>query len=266
MSRERVIAYLSRITGSPVTGGQSIALASARKAAFVSWLRREAINFTPESLSAGSFTVEDLFDAAGPASPTGVAPITLPAAPAAPPGDPSGVLGVGIDIEHITSLPHADDFRAHEFYQDNFSPAEMAHCIQQSSPRASFCGLWAAKEAVLKSGAAAAGSGGLRSVEISHDPHGRPGFPDCLLSISHSDESAIAVSLWLRKWQPVPVPSPGYGVSGIFAERSLPENAQRSRSNPWLVLGAIALVVAAGLYFSAPYFSVSYHSVPWALR
>jgi hypothetical protein len=55
------------------------------------------------------------------------------------------------------------------------------------------CGLWAAKEAVLKSGHASPAGGNLRAIEISHDVHGRPVMAGCMLSISHTAKTAVAV-------------------------------------------------------------------------
>jgi hypothetical protein len=56
--------------------------------------------------------------------------------------------------------------------------------------------LWAAKEAIVKSGAVPVSTGELRDVEILLDDVGRPSFPGCFLSISHTEQVAIAVAVW----------------------------------------------------------------------
>ena len=57
---------------------------------------------------------------------------------------------IGIDIEQISNMPIVNDYREDEFYTMNFVPAEIAYCILQSNPAASFAGLFAAKEAIVK--------------------------------------------------------------------------------------------------------------------
>jgi hypothetical protein len=60
------------------------------------------------------------------------------------------VAGVGVDMEHVSSLPEAEDYRTHPFYVENFSKSEIVHCIESDNSRLSFAGLWAAKEAIAK--------------------------------------------------------------------------------------------------------------------
>ena len=58
--------------------------------------------------------------------------------------------GIGIDIEEISAMPIVNDFREDEFYKMNFTPGEIAYCILQPDQYASFTGLFAAKEAIIK--------------------------------------------------------------------------------------------------------------------
>jgi phosphopantetheine--protein transferase-like protein len=108
-------------------------------------------------------------------------------------GPPDSPLTLGIDIEAIASLPRVDDFRTEEFYKMNFTPGEIAYCILQSDPYASFAGLFAAKEALIKS------TGSIREtpfnqIEIGHSPIGKPEYPGFTISISHTDGMAVAVA------------------------------------------------------------------------
>lgn len=99
---------------------------------------------------------------------------------------------VGIDIENVSSLPQTNDFREHSFYVTNFASSEIAYCILQSNPYASFAGLFAAKEALVKA------NNSLRSLQFSqlvfdHSAEGKPTYPGYAVSVSHTDTTAVAV-------------------------------------------------------------------------
>lgn len=106
----------------------------------------------------------------------------------------SNELPVGIDIENISSLPLVNDFREEAFYTMNFTPAEIAYCILQTNPYASFAGLFAAKEAIVKADNTYK-SKAFNTIYIDHLPEGKPVHPGFQLSISHTNEMAIAVAV-----------------------------------------------------------------------
>ncbi len=101
---------------------------------------------------------------------------------------------IGIDIENITAMPLVNDFREDHFYQMNFAPAEMAHCILQTNPYASFAGLFAAKEAIVKADNSYKNKT-FNTIVIDHLPDGKPVFPGFQISISHTVETAIAAAV-----------------------------------------------------------------------
>jgi phosphopantetheine--protein transferase-like protein len=101
---------------------------------------------------------------------------------------------VGIDIEEVDSMPRATDFRENEFYKMNFSSAEIAYCILQSNPYASFAGLFAAKEAIVKANNAKRNKQ-FNTITINHNTEGKPVYPGFSLSISHTNNVAVAVAL-----------------------------------------------------------------------
>lgn len=105
--------------------------------------------------------------------------------------------GLGLEIQNIAALPDAEDYSLHEFYKANFTPSELAYCIKQPAIKAAFQGVLAAKRAIIKSGAAKNPPEGLHGVEIGFDDDGRPTYPGCLLSISHTDTIAAAICFWL---------------------------------------------------------------------
>jgi phosphopantetheine--protein transferase-like protein len=189
MNHEKLASYLQRLTGNPVDQHSLLRLSSAQRAALTSWLRREGIPYAAAALSLPAFTISDLLEPGGEIVPKPAANRTPPAASRS--RSLVSRLRVGIDMEQTSSLPDALDYREHEFYRDNFTPAEIAYCLQRSDAKNSLCGLWAAKEAIIK--ALGDDAGEPRTLEIGHDASGKP---TCLLgelSISHSGDFCIAV-------------------------------------------------------------------------
>jgi phosphopantetheinyl transferase (holo-ACP synthase) len=56
--------------------------------------------------------------------------------------------GIGVDIELNTSINM--DMSTSSFIKRNYTEREIDYCLSNAHPQASFCGRWAAKEAVLK--------------------------------------------------------------------------------------------------------------------
>jgi len=117
-----------------------------------------------------------------------------------------GVPAIGIDIEHADNLPTAGDPWSEPFYGEHFTAAEIAHCSRQAEPRLSFCGIWAAKEAALKCGLFAGAR--LNDFTVMHEEGGKPKLgsrnaalarlaEQCVISISHSRGTAVAVCAWV---------------------------------------------------------------------
>jgi phosphopantetheine--protein transferase-like protein len=116
------------------------------------------------------------------------------------------VPAIGIDIEHADNLPMAGDPWSEPFYSEHFTAAEIAYCSRQAEPRLSFCGIWAAKEAALKCGLFAGAR--LNDFTVTHEPGGKPKLgsrnsahatvaEQCVVSISHSRGTAVAVCAWV---------------------------------------------------------------------
>ena len=103
-------------------------------------------------------------------------------------------LSVGIDIEHVSNFKPAVDYREDEFYRQNFSQREISYCLLQPDPIQSFAGLFAAKEAIVKADNSLNGVQ-FNKIEILHDANGRPLFQGFQISISHSQDLAVAVAI-----------------------------------------------------------------------
>jgi len=102
--------------------------------------------------------------------------------------------GIGIDIEETDSMPRTNDFREDAFYKMNFSTSEIAYCILQPDPYASFAGLFAAKEAIAKADNSYRNKG-FNSIVIEHTEAGKPVHSDFNLSISHTKNISVAVAV-----------------------------------------------------------------------
>ena len=148
--------------------------------------------------------------------------------------------GIGIDIEEVASLPRTNDYRKDAFYKMNFAATEIAYCILQPEPYASFAGLFAAKEAIVKADGGFRGRG-FHTIVIGHTPEGKPVHPAFHLSISHAGNMAVAVA----------VPS----LRSAGDQQGAPAVAQEALPRPksslvlWLtllsvVLSVIALIIA----------------------
>jgi phosphopantetheine--protein transferase-like protein len=189
---DKVIAYVSRLTGRPVSADERVVLRSVQRASLATWLKGERIPIRGSLVgtSASGFVINELLF--GRSSDGAVKSPAIPNA-SIPTGSAIGFAGIGIDIEDSNNLPDTDDYREHPFYQDTFTPREIAYCLRQPNAKASFCGTWAAKEAILKSGMPGTSIDHLKSIEILHDKDGRPQHAGYALSISHTDRTAIAV-------------------------------------------------------------------------
>ncbi|MEO5684477.1 MAG: 4'-phosphopantetheinyl transferase superfamily protein [Chitinophagaceae bacterium] len=110
------------------------------------------------------------------------------------PGMSAGSAGVGIDIEMVSAMPLTNDFREDSFYTMHFAVAEMAYCILQPDPYASFAGLFAAKEAIVKADNAFKKTE-FKQIVVQHLSGGKPFYPGFNLSISHTAEMAVAVAM-----------------------------------------------------------------------
>lgn len=101
---------------------------------------------------------------------------------------------IGIDIEKTDKMPETQDYREDVFYNQNFSQNEISYCLTQPDPLQSFTGRFAAKEAIVKADNSYKGIA-FSQIEIATDANGIPYFMNFIISISHTDNLAIAVAM-----------------------------------------------------------------------
>ncbi|KAI4254027.1 MAG: hypothetical protein LQ352_003350 [Teloschistes flavicans] len=123
---------------------------------------------------------------------------------------PHSSVTVGIDVEQLKGFSSDNQ----TFIDRNYTEGEQALAWQSVEPHSAFAGRWSAKEAVFKSlGVPSKGAGApLKDIEILSDRgipqvklHGDAlsaardgGIHDIKISLSHSDDTVMAVALALR--------------------------------------------------------------------
>ena len=142
---------------------------------------------------------------------------------------------VGIDIEKVSNFKEVTDYREDNFYTQNFTQQEIAHCILQANPLQSFAGLFAAKEAIVKADNQLKNKN-FNSIEIKHDLQGRPLYRNFQISISHTDEHAIAIA----------IKNPGAKNDKIDENN---ENIDSNNAKIWKLLTIISLIISFTLAF-----------------
>jgi phosphopantetheine--protein transferase-like protein len=115
--------------------------------------------------------------------------ITIPTAP-----QKNSPVKIGVDIENINNFSAVKDYREDTFYKQNFSSQEISWCIMRPSPLISFAGKFAAKEAIVKA------DNQYRQIpfnqlEILNTPEGKPYFGGFEITISHTDNLAVAIAV-----------------------------------------------------------------------
>jgi phosphopantetheine--protein transferase-like protein len=113
-------------------------------------------------------------------------------------------ISIGIDMEEVSKFPLVSDFREDSFYKQNFSPREISYCIVQPDSLLSFAGLFATKEAIVKANNQYK-EWPFHKIEIAHDAQGKPIFNGFSISISHIENSAVAVAVQEPFAQPADV-------------------------------------------------------------
>ena len=182
-------------------------------------------------------------------SPIPIRPIT-PAHPPAP--EP---LRCGVDIELIENLPRVADYWEDAFYQDQFTPAEIAYCSMQEEPQQHFAARWCAKEALKKCDKDLV-SEELKNLEVVLDESGAP----CLVhhsggtshrlphavSLSHTSHAAIGIVVRSDGLPPEVVNAPEVPTAEAEAQPPMPPSSRRSlRGALSILLNLTTLTLAA---------------------
>lgn len=123
------------------------------------------------------------------------------------------VVGIGVDLEPVTSFAKRKPPLREAFYRRVFSPAEIAYCRRFRDPAPHFAARFCAKEALVKA-ARPKTSLHVTDVEIANGPDGSPRMKarskravvkrffsrhTVEVSLSHSGEYAVAFVVLLRK-------------------------------------------------------------------
>lgn len=120
----------------------------------------------------------------------------------------SAAIGLGMDMQEISSFPSPADFREDPFYVGNFTAQELATAVLRPDPRAHLCGLFCAKEAAKKSHPALL-EVRMSDLSVLPDETGRPVLRVTdsvaaaaqmrfLISITHTESVAAATCVVLE--------------------------------------------------------------------
>jgi len=107
---------------------------------------------------------------------------------------------IGVDIIEVKRF-RQKSFKKHgSFYKKNFTDLEINHCLKFSDPYPHFAGIFAAKEAIIKSKYELLE---MKSIKIKWEENGKPVCKlndggKLKLSISHTKDIAIATSLYMK--------------------------------------------------------------------
>jgi holo-[acyl-carrier protein] synthase len=128
------------------------------------------------------------------------------------------IIGTGLDVVHISKIAHMLERWGERFLYRIYTGGEIAYCTGKSNAAIHFAGTFASKEAAYKSLSSrlavlhwkeievSRGQGGLPEV-ILHGETGRrareAGIHKVLLSISHSEDIAIAQCIAVTQEMPV---------------------------------------------------------------
>lgn len=157
------------------------------------------------------------------------------------------LVAVGVDVEAVAAMPVAPDYREDTFYRETFTPREISYALLQPNPRATFAGMWCAKEALRKVDSAAIGSN-WKNLEVVHDEAGKPGLvvdgkpATGDLSLSHSEDIAVAVYVEARMSAPAP-----NRAEASPAQPALPAPAKTGALALAIALFSLALSIAVAV-------------------
>ena len=168
--KEQIKIYLEKLTGQSFNNNSYESLSSAQRARFQSWLNKKNISID------GIIKSKNLKDNKNKNN-----------------KDYYLKNGVGIDIQNIEEFSkNYEDFLDDANLKDVFTLSEINYAKTKSNMAETLCGLFAAKEAIIKSGYSIIKK--MNEIEITHEENGRPKFMEFNLSISHSKNYCIAVA------------------------------------------------------------------------
>lgn len=248
MSAEKaLIGIIERVTGTDYSARPNdvVRLSSHQHAVVSSLCRRDAVPVNFDHLGDG-VTVRQMLGLVSLGS-------TYPSDPAT---EPDGVhrasrtsAGLGCDIqclEEFRRTVKSTDFKASAFLVDVMVPEEISYCEGQTDPVESLCGVFAAKEAVVKAGH----DGPLRAIRVQH-MDGAPMVKGYAVSIAHSGQYCVAVAQRLGSKSVLPevakiAPLEAEHVTGAAAAQRL--KVLKFLYNAAIVAAIIYLLMSRALF------------------
>jgi phosphopantetheinyl transferase (holo-ACP synthase) len=191
MSAEQaLIGIIERVTGTDYSARTNdvVRLSSHQHAVVRSLCRRDAVPINLDHLGDG-MTVRQMLGLVNLGSTYQSGSATEPDSVHIP---SRASAGLGCDIQSLEEFRRtveSTDFKASAFLVDVMVPEEISYCEGQTDPVASLCGVFAAKEAVVKAGH----DGPLRAIRVQR-MDGAPIVEGYAVSIAHSGQYCLAVA------------------------------------------------------------------------
>lgn len=176
---EEILNRYNIISGQEANSVDLSKLSSAQRARFLSWLHEN--NYSISEFNIKENTENVLNGNASCIEST----------------NPFSVHSIGIDVQFISELfpNQPKDLKSDIEFLRIFSPFELAFAETKPFPLHTLAGIFAAKEAIIKARGASVDTDSLAKIEITHGQDGMPNFDGFSLSISHSNDYAVAVAL-----------------------------------------------------------------------
>lgn len=190
---QNTIEYFSKLLNINLDQNTEITLSSAQKSRAHAWLKSQNIPFQ-EHLIQKKFTLNLLLNNNG-FTPLEANPRTHQETIIDNEVAGTFLTSIGIDLQNIYELfPNSlsNDLKGDAELGLIFTNRELTYAENKANPKATLAGIFAAKEAILKTGVT---NTPLEKIEVSHNSIGAPEFKGVSLSISHSGDYAIAIAI-----------------------------------------------------------------------
>lgn len=161
----------------------------------------------------------------------------------------SNISGVGVDIQQISELFPEQTIspKSDATLTAIFSLQELSYAEGADNSRQTLAGIFAAKEAIIKSDSSVANTD-LRAIEVLPNDYGVPAHEGYLLSISHSGDFAVAIAARVNAIEPI---DDGEDDSAAVANRAATvATKSRSKQRPfhWPIRAIMLLGTIGGLW------------------
>jgi len=187
------LEFFSKLTNAKLDADTAISLSSAQKSRAYAWLEVNKIPFQ-EQLIHKKFSLNSLLNISHEIDENNISSHEENTPKFMPPNNAAYFGQVGIDIQRIDELfPKGvpSDLKSDSELKLIFTSRELTYAEGKENTEATLTGIFAAKEAILKTGFV---NRTLAEIEVLPNQWGQPIFDGASISISHSGNYAVAMA------------------------------------------------------------------------